>query len=234
MNATQLKNYGIITMTIDHIAVYLLNTQTLLYVLFRAIGRLSFPIFAFMIAEGLKHTKNKKRYAFRLTLFAVLIELFLVILFFITRQNYTVFFFLGKNEVVNVIWPLVFGMYALILIKKSKYFTPFAVIIVILAFLLNIPYGMYGVLLIIVFGLFDKFEYRLLFATLLALGYAYLPIVLPFVDYFPLRQLQIISLLTIMLFYFYNGLRGKGSKWFFYFYYPFHIAVLFMLQFIFR
>jgi hypothetical protein len=234
MNATTLKNYGMITMTIDHIAVYLVSTKTMLYLMLRAVGRLSFPVFAFMVAEGLKHTKSKKRYALRLTLFAVLIELFLIVLFFVTKQNYTILWFLGEGEVVNVIWPLVFGMYALMLIKKHHYFIPFAMLIIYLAFLLNIPYGMYGILLIIVFGVFDKFEYRLFFATLLALGYAYLPLLVPFVDYFPLRQLQLISLFTVMLFYFYNGLRGKGSKWFFYIYYPLHIGILFLIQFIIR
>jgi hypothetical protein len=234
MNATTLKNYGIITMTIDHIGVYLVSSKTMLYLILRSIGRLSFPVFAFMVAEGLRHTKNKKRYALRLTLFAVLIELFLIFLFFMTKQNYTILWFLGEGEVVNVIWPLVFGMYALMLIKRSYHLSPFVIFIMYLAFMLNIPYGMYGILLIIVFGLFEKFEYRLFLATCLALGYAYLPIIIPFFDYFPLRQLQLISVFTVMLLYFYNGLRGKGSKWFFYLYYPLHIGILFLIQIIIR
>ena len=54
----KLKIIAMISMLIDHIGVALFP-----YVeIFRIIGRLAFPIFAYMIAEGCRYTKNRKKY----------------------------------------------------------------------------------------------------------------------------------------------------------------------------
>ena len=58
MNATRLKVIGIVSMTIDHIGYFLFPQMTVL----RIIGRLAYPIFAYMIAEGCRYTRNKVRY----------------------------------------------------------------------------------------------------------------------------------------------------------------------------
>ena len=58
LNGNQLKLFALITMTIDHIGMYLFPQ----YLFFRIIGRLSMPIFAYMIAEGCRYTKNKIRH----------------------------------------------------------------------------------------------------------------------------------------------------------------------------
>lgn len=58
MNATTLKIIGMIAMTIDHIGYFLFPQS----VGFRVIGRIAYPIFAYMIAEGCRYTRNKARY----------------------------------------------------------------------------------------------------------------------------------------------------------------------------
>ena len=68
----QLKLIAIITMTLDHIGIFFLLPPT--YYLFRIIGRLSFPIFAFLIAEGFNYTKNIKKYLVRLLIFSIISE----------------------------------------------------------------------------------------------------------------------------------------------------------------
>ncbi|MBQ8402939.1 MAG: hypothetical protein IJX55_00760, partial [Clostridia bacterium] len=55
-----MKIIAALAMFIDH-AGYLMFPQ---YDILRIIGRMAFPIFAFMIAEGCKYTKNKARYFF--------------------------------------------------------------------------------------------------------------------------------------------------------------------------
>ena len=58
LSGNGLKLVAALTMLIDHVGM-LLFPQVLLL---RIIGRLAFPIYAFMIAEGCRYTKNKLRY----------------------------------------------------------------------------------------------------------------------------------------------------------------------------
>ena len=58
LTGNQLKLIAMITMTVDHVGLVLFPQQ----ILFRVIGRLAFPIYAFMIAEGCVHTKSMGRY----------------------------------------------------------------------------------------------------------------------------------------------------------------------------
>src|SRR5690242_15645907 len=88
MNALQLKLIAFGTMLIDHIGVTLnaiyryniagfemMNVTSDAYDSFRVVGRLSFPIFAFLIAEGCAHTHDLKAYRKRLFFFGLLSQL---------------------------------------------------------------------------------------------------------------------------------------------------------------
>lgn len=57
LSGNQLKIIAMITMLIDHIGVNLFPSVTIM----RVIGRLSFPIFAYMIAEGCRYTRDRKK-----------------------------------------------------------------------------------------------------------------------------------------------------------------------------
>ena len=75
-----LKIAALLTMTIDHVGYMLLSTQLLpqLGYVFRIIGRIALPLFCFMIAEGVIHTKNFRRYILRLGIMASVVSLIII------------------------------------------------------------------------------------------------------------------------------------------------------------
>lgn len=78
-----LKIIAIISMTIDHLAVFLYSFNYIndggLYDFLRVIGRIALPIFIFLLIEGLRNTKNIHKYMLRLGIMAALI--YIAILF---------------------------------------------------------------------------------------------------------------------------------------------------------
>ena len=89
LSGSALKMIALITMMIDHIGSVLLsqaafaNTPFInigshgltLYFIVRKIGRLSFPIYCFLITEGYIHTHDRKRYGINLLAFALISEI---------------------------------------------------------------------------------------------------------------------------------------------------------------
>lgn len=86
LSGSALKVLAIVAMLIDHTAICLQPLlQSPVYSLFRLrvtpylalrfVGRLAFPIFCFLLAEGFRHTRDRRRYALRLLLFALLSEI---------------------------------------------------------------------------------------------------------------------------------------------------------------
>lgn len=89
LSGSSLKLIAVMTMLIDHIGAFLLidydpalkiyfyidENPISVYWVMRYIGRISFPIFAFLLTEGFTHTKNRKKYGLSLLLFAFFSEL---------------------------------------------------------------------------------------------------------------------------------------------------------------
>ena len=215
-----LKLIAIITMTIDHIGVVF---GIPFYNFLRAVGRISFPIFAFLLTEGYVHTKSFSKYFLRLLVLALISEIIYDYVFFGS------FICLGAN---NIFFTLALGLLTLFLLDKSrclikKYFKDkvdlfiilpitYLLIVVIMGLIgefLNFSYGMLGILVISFFYLFkDSFPLVVISVSLstLILG----------------EGMQYFSLFSLILIYFYNKKLGKKCKMFFYLYYPLHILVL--------
>ena len=141
LNSFQLKWIAIITMVIDHVGAVLFPQYRLL----RCIGRLSFPIFCFLLTEGFFHTKNVERYMVRLGLFAIISEIPYDLAF---RKNFLDF------ERQNVFFTLFIGLALMYAMQKSCE-TWIKVIEVLLAMwianALHTDYNLKGILLISIF-----------------------------------------------------------------------------------
>lgn len=75
LDAFVLKIVAMITMTLDHIGIFVQNSQpgNPLGTILRIIGRIAFPLYAFFLAEGMRHTRSKEKYVLRIGIMWALI-----------------------------------------------------------------------------------------------------------------------------------------------------------------
>jgi TraX protein. len=213
MSRFQLKLLAVVTMLVDHIGAVLFPGDPVL----RMIGRLSFPIFAYLISEGLVHTSNVKKYFGRLFLFALISEIpfdlaFRSSLFYPQRQN--------------IFFTLVLGLAALYFLQTYLHRRPAAAILLaacmaLLAELTNTDYGWFGVAAIVVFYCFRNTRTRGVFVfALLVAGYS--------LTSSTLEIFAVGSCIPILL---YNGQKGRWNwKYFFYAFYPAHLLILYLIH----
>ena len=103
MSTTVLKVIAIITMLIDHLgASGIVPYGSPWYTVCRVIGRLAFPLFCFCIAEGLKYSKNRKKYIVRLFIFALISEVPFDLLF-----HHTWFSWEGQNVIFTLLFAAI-------------------------------------------------------------------------------------------------------------------------------
>jgi len=233
MNQNSIKFIAAIAMTFDHVGEFIFkDTNHTLYLIFKSIGRIAFVLFAYMIVEGFHHTHDLKKYFLRLFLFAVVIELGLLVYYGISGVNYTL---LGSSQ--NAIWPLVFGLAGLILLSQKSIWIRLLVIApVALGLFLNTQYGAYGVLMILIFGIYQNKLTQLLFLV----GLNLLFIDVPLLQYIGRSDLarytgegwtQWFSLVSFVFIFLYNNQKGKWkTKWFFYIFYPTHIGIILLIS----
>lgn len=211
-----LKLLACLTMLIDHIgAVFFPSAQWI-----RIIGRLSFPIYCFLLSEGIHYTRNPLKYGLRLLLVALLAELPYDLLFY------------GKLTWAHnsVMVTLLLGFCAGIASKNCrgwwKLLSPLPFIL--LGRYLHGSYGMYGVAMIVLFQLSREIPYALALRwalmVLLSLRMAGFPSVIGIQVY------AIGAMLPISL---YSGEKRSHSKtlqWAFTLFYPLHIVILLLIR----
>ncbi len=85
LNELVLKILALVFMTLDHVGLFLLTylgSTNMVGILFRTLGRIAYPLFAFMLAEGIRKSHRKERYLLRLALMWALIALAQTILYY--------------------------------------------------------------------------------------------------------------------------------------------------------
>ena len=206
LSDSALKVIALVSMTVDHIAYYLMDHNTWGYDMMRTVGRMAFPIFAFLLVEGYGHTRSTRKYALSLLAFALISEI--------------PWWLLNHDNTHNVFFTLLLGLIVIEGInklgKKPLLWAVLIITICIIAIFLHVDYEYSGILLICTFHIFkpDKVT-KCLLATLFMYQYGVIGLWL--------------GLAVILC---YNGQRGfiKGqyAKYLCYAYYPLHL-VLFML-----
>lgn len=220
MSSLELKIIALISMLFDHCGYIFFNKITVMNV----IGKLSFPIFAFQISEGYKHTKNLKLYFFRLFMFAVASEVpFILFLSCFGTPTFT----------LNIFFTLFLGLLAITIYDKfnnKKLGLLFVLFIIILAQITNCDYGCFGVTIIFLFYLFKDKKLLMNLSFIIAVVIKY---IISYIQssnkihiYFAISTC--LSLLFINL---YNNKKGRNIKYLLYVFYPLHLMVLVLLKF---
>jgi hypothetical protein len=225
LSAYALKTIAIIAMVIDHVAAAFVPAGSALYHLMRGIGRLTAPIMMYFIAEGYHHTRDVKKYALRLGIFAVI-------------SHFPFYYFsVGKWPVsaaglrlrpTSVIYTLFLALLAVIVFNNDRLGSiPKTALIVCLCLAATPGDGAFFVVLQVLAFEACRGDFRrqaraycaIVAGSLVLSGGFTVPLqygmflVVPF-----LRQ--------------YNGTLGgsKHSKWFFYVFYPLHLLILGLLR----
>ncbi|MCL2364222.1 MAG: conjugal transfer protein TraX [Defluviitaleaceae bacterium] len=231
--AFHLKMIAIVTMLLDHMQVVFPDVFS---PWLRVAGRLAFPLFVFLLAEGFRHTRSRGKFLLRLAIFAVASE---------------PFFDLAFNDAVglrgvdflnntNIFYTLLLGGAAITVfdyIKERWHSTASAVFAVILccvlAAFLGSDYGEIGVAFIFVmYVVREDWRLKTMFVFCLLLWLQlFVNMVRGYVLQYPLISLAMViaTCLAVPLAARYNKKRGPDGprlKWLFYAFYPAHIAGL--------
>lgn len=223
MTSAALKLLACALMVVDHLGSIFFPHEPVM----RAIGRLAYPMFAYLIAEGYSHSKDKTSYLGRLFLFSLVSQPFYMFAF-----KYPVVHF-------NVFFTLAAGLYAIYAYEKKKSFMPVLLAGISTEFV-SASYGMPGVFMIFAMHYFmgnhkKMFLWVLITAILCTVrgiisryfldpGFqSTLAWILPNAR---VSLMEPIAALSVPIIAMYNGKLGAKMKYFFYAFYPGHLAIL--------
>lgn len=219
LSGSALKIIAVVSMVIDHCAYYLMDGNTMAYDVMRCFGRIAFPVFAFLVAEGFAHTRNRMRYFISLLLFAAVSEVPWYLL------N-------GADGTHNVMFTLALGVSALAVfesLREHRILCCFFILLTAwLATWLGTDYEWRGVLLIVVsylFGIKRSMNTPIILRRMMQLLFV-----------FPLMMHYGIigALLACAVIFLYDGTRGfihgNVAKYGFYAFYPVHLITILIIN----
>ncbi|MCR5675633.1 MAG: diguanylate cyclase [Lachnospiraceae bacterium] len=232
----QLKLIAILAMVIDHTAWGFVEFLTPLGQAMHIFGRLTLPIMCFFVAEGFRHTKDLKRYFYRMMTFAV-----------IAAPLFWVFFHQEYGYRQNIIFDLTLALMALAVSEHKAFAKPLRIFLIALLILTSLLVGGWVVMPIVYVLIFyysrdfKTMAIRFIVATCL-LQAVLLPTILfnerfhilPY-DWTVTERLYLFGfVLALIPLYFYNGKKGQTpiGRYFFYIFYPAHFLVLTLIRYL--
>ncbi len=215
-----LKIIACMSMLVDHIGSVFVPGYAL-----RIIGRIAFPIYCFLLAEGAHYTHSSAKYALRLAIGMLLSEI-----------PYDLALKSGLTwRYQSVMVTLLLGYCAIEVIARcrSSLLRLFATAgCYLLAEALNTDYGGYGVLLIV---LFSQARGQWWLQTVMLAMVAWLMNSFRINVMGVMIPIEMFALLAMIPIGLYSGKKctsGKWVQWAFYGFYPLHLAILAILKYI--
>lgn len=220
ISSAVLKWIAVVSMVIDHFACAVYNPAVLgcsleSYRILRGIGRIAFPIYCFLLAEGFFHTRSVWKYLRNLIIFAAISEI---------PFNMAVFGEVFYLKGQNVYCTLALGLCAMLLLERVSslcgrvhqvwLIVIQAVIIAVFMLLgekLEVDYNWEGIASIIMFYYLKKLQLRKDISAMAGAA--------AFAVYEPPAVFSFIPI------YLYNGKRGRHMKYLFYAIYPIHLLL---------
>lgn len=218
MSGFVIKLIALVTMVVDHTGAALFPGVMWL----RMVGRIAFPLYIFLVAEGCEHTRSMGKYALRLGVFALVSELPFDVALYMRGGWET----LAPWAHQNVFFTILLAVLAVWAYKELRR-VGVPLIVAALAVvpcaaageLGNVDYGWLGVAAIFLCALLPGKWWRM--------GAVAAFIVAQYYDQLPYLGCAMLALAPIAL---YNGERGPRMKWSFYAAYPVHLGVLALLR----
>lgn len=216
LSANAIKIIAMLSMLLDHTSIILLDN----YAPFRIIGRLAYPLYAYFIAEGCNHTKNKLFYLLRVFSLGALCQL--------------AYYFVDKSLYLNILLTFSVSIPMVYLLKAAKRNVFFTIVFLVATVGLwstcqqlssngiNFDYGFLGIMFPVLLALGENRREKVIlaFCGLCALSHN-------------MGGIQVWSLAALPILLLYNGKRGRlNLKYTFYVFYPLHLAVLYALSYI--
>ena len=231
----QLKIIAMVSMALDHIGLLFFPDV----MLFRALGRIAFPIFAYMIAEGCRYTKNRAKYLGMIAGMGIVFQLVYLVAMNSLYQGILITFSLAIITIYAIdeifkakkLWGRLAALGALAFVAVFVFVLPN----VLAETDFDIDYGIWGILIPVVVyflpiqkwrisSLLTPRQWRMTGVAVLLLIRAIYYTVVPS----PLGLVQWWSLLSLPPLFLYNGERGRAKmKYVFYIFYPAHLVILY-------
>jgi hypothetical protein len=212
-----LKIIAIVTMVIDHVGRILYPDLLFLQV----IGRLSFPLFAYLVVLGVESTKKPRKYMATLLIFAL-----------ISQVPYFLAFGIQPFERLNILFSLFLSAVTIYYYNKRS---PLAFVPLLLSIILMTEGSFYVVLTAVGMKLL-KTTLKLGILALVALNLQFL--LIPDIE----SQIQVLALFAVPLIFLHiknwlrkeilipeNSLAYSIRKYFFYVFYPLHLTLLYLI-----
>lgn len=216
LSGSALKVIAVLSMVADHAAYYFLEETTVAYGVMRCFGRIAFPVFALLVAEGYAYTRNRMRYFLSLLAFATISEVPWCLL------N-------GADGTHNVMFTLALGVAAMAAFDRLKEHRTVAFVSIlhaaIASAIFGLDYGWRGIMMIFLFHLFGSL-YNCQRSNSQGVRLLQLAFTFPFMAHYGITG----ALLACSVIFLYDGTRGfiksNLAKYGFYAFYPLHLLLI--------